>query len=62
MADKNPLKLDVVSVRMKKDTSENTSPQMERYRKEGFPEKYGLLQKTKEILLIMRINVNFYPK
>ena len=33
-----------IVVRMKKDTSENTSPQMERYRKEGFPEKYGLLQ------------------
>jgi hypothetical protein len=31
-------------VKMGKDKSDITRPQMERYRKEGFPEKYGLLQ------------------
>lgn len=31
-------------VRMHKDKSDIAKPQMERYRKEGFPEKYGLLQ------------------
>lgn len=29
---------------IKKDTAENINPQMERYRKEGFPENYGLTQ------------------
>ena len=29
---------------MKKDTKENIDPQIERYKKEGFPSKYGLLQ------------------
>ena len=29
---------------MKKDTKEIVEPQMDRYRKEGFPEDYGLLQ------------------
>ena len=29
---------------MGKDKSEITKPQMERYKKEGFPEEYGLLQ------------------
>ena len=33
-----------VVVKMGKDKSDITKPQMERYRKEGFPEKYGLLQ------------------
>lgn len=33
-----------VCVSMKKDVSENITPQMKRYKKEGFPEKYGLLQ------------------
>lgn len=33
-----------VVVRMGKDKSTITKPQMERYKKEGFPEKYGLLQ------------------
>ncbi len=31
-------------VKMGKDKSDITRPQMERYRKEGFPERYGLLQ------------------
>ena len=31
-------------VRMGKDKSDITKPQMERYKKEGFPEEYGLLQ------------------
>ena len=31
-------------ISMKKDTAENIKPQIEKYRKEGFPEKYGLLQ------------------
>lgn len=31
-------------VAMKKDTSSNVSPQIERYKKEGFPKNYGLLQ------------------
>ena len=29
---------------MKKDVKENVDPQIERYRKEGFPKNYGLLQ------------------
>jgi hypothetical protein len=29
---------------MKKDVSENVKPQMERYKEEGFPTDYGLLQ------------------
>ena len=33
-----------VVVKMGKDKSEITKPQMDRYKKEGFPEKYGLLQ------------------
>lgn len=33
-----------VCVRMKKDTADNINPQMERYKKEGFPKKYGLVQ------------------
>jgi len=33
-----------VVVRMGKDKSDITIPQMEKYKKEGFPEKYGLLQ------------------
>jgi hypothetical protein len=33
-----------IVVKMGKDKSDITRPQMERYRKEGFPEKYGLLQ------------------
>ena len=33
-----------IVVRMRKDKSENTRPQIERYKKEGFPPKYGLLQ------------------
>lgn len=31
-------------ISIKKDTAENINPQMERYRKEGFPENYGLTQ------------------
>lgn len=33
-----------VVVAMKKDTKENVTPQIERYKKEGFPKDYGLLQ------------------
>jgi hypothetical protein len=33
-----------VVVKMGKDKSDITKPQMEKYKKEGFPEKYGLLQ------------------
>ena len=33
-----------IVIRMKKDKADIVKPQMERYRKEGFPEKYGLLQ------------------
>lgn len=33
-----------VVVKMGKDKSDITRPQMEKYKKEGFPEKYGLLQ------------------
>lgn len=33
-----------IVVSMKKDTSNNVKPQMDRYEKEGFPTKYGLLQ------------------
>ena len=31
-------------VAMKKDTKENVTPQIERYKEEGFPKNYGLLQ------------------
>lgn len=31
-------------IRLKKDTYENTNPQIERYREEGFPEHYGLAE------------------
>ena len=31
-------------ISMKKDTAENVNPQIERYKKEGFPKGYGLLQ------------------
>lgn len=31
-------------ISMKKDTSENVKPQIERYKEEGFPANYGLLQ------------------
>jgi len=31
-------------LKMKKDTPENVKPQMDRYKSEGFPAKYGLLQ------------------
>lgn len=31
-------------VRMRKDKSEITKPQMDRYKEDGFPKKYGLLQ------------------
>ena len=40
-------------VAMKKDVKENTQPQIERYKKEGFPKKYGLLQSN---ILIRRHN------
>lgn len=33
-----------VVVRMQKDKIDNTKPQIDRYREEGFPEHYGLLQ------------------
>ena len=33
-----------VVLKMKKDKSDVTKPQMDRYKKEGFPQKYGLLQ------------------
>lgn len=33
-----------VCIKCKKDTSDNINPQIERYRKEGFPKKYGLVQ------------------
>lgn len=38
---------------MKKDKPENVKPQMERYKKEGFPTKYGLLQSN---IMIRRHN------
>ena len=31
-------------IRLKKDTYENTNPQIDRYREEGFPEHYGLAE------------------
>ena len=31
-------------IKLKKDTLENVTPQIERYKEEGFPENYGLLQ------------------
>lgn len=40
-------------VAMKKDVKENTNPQINRYKKEGFPKKYGLLQSN---ILIRRHN------
>ena len=40
-------------VSLKKDTKENVEPQMKRYRGEGFPEKYGLLQSN---IMIRRHN------
>lgn len=43
----------LVVVRMGKDKSDITNPQIERYRKEGFPEKYGLLQSN---ILLRRHN------
>ena len=33
-----------VVIRMKKDNAENVNPQIEKYKNEGFPKKYGLLQ------------------
>lgn len=33
-----------VVIAMRKDTKDKTGPQIERYKKEGFPKKYGLLQ------------------
>ena len=33
-----------VVVKIRKDKEENVKPQIERYKKEGFPEKFGLLQ------------------
>ena len=33
-----------IVIRMRKDTADNVKPQIERYKEEGFPSKYGLLQ------------------
>lgn len=33
-----------IVIRMKKDNAENVNPQIEKYKNEGFPKKYGLLQ------------------
>lgn len=41
-------------VAMKKDTKENVSPQIERYKKEGFPKNYGLLQSN----IMLRVHNN----
>ena len=40
---------------LRKDVKENTSPQIDRYKKEGFPRKYGLLQSN---ILLRRHNEN----
>ena len=42
-----------VVLAMKKDVKENTQPQIERYKKEGFPKEYGLLQSN---ILVRRHN------
>ena len=42
-----------VVLAMKKDVKENTNPQINRYKKEGFPKNYGLLQSN---ILIRRHN------
>ena len=41
-------------IAMKKDTKENVTPQIERYKKEGFPKDYGLLQSN----IMLRLHNN----
>jgi hypothetical protein len=41
-------------VAMKKDTKANVTPQIERYKKEGFPKNYGLLQSN----IMLRVHNN----
>lgn len=44
----------IAVLRLKKDTYENTNPQIERYREEGFPEHYGLAETN----IILRAHCN----
>lgn len=44
----------IAVLRLKKDTYENTNPQIERYREEGFPEHYGLAETN----IILRAHKN----
>ena len=43
-----------ICISMRKDTAENINPQIESFKKEGFPEKYGLLQSN--ILIRKHLN------